>query len=327
MQHTNKKDKKIRLEGSQASRCLGAGVARQRGWKISVACLALAVQGCLVSAPALAWGDAGHEVIGLIADHYLDPAVRQRVAMMLAGDRSRLTPRTDIASEATWADKYRDSDRATTRLRFDATRNWHFVNLEIEAPHLQTACFGRPPRAPGRPASRGPAADCIVDKVDEFVAELQESGTSRNERLLALQFVLHLVGDLHQPLHTSDDRDEGGNEKTVSAPGMRPERLHALWDVGFVNRLGGNPRQIADELIAKITPAQRASWGSGTASDWALETFTIAKDRVYGTLPPPSPPARYTLSEAYERDAEAVTAAQLSKAGVRLAYVLNRALR
>src|SRR5208282_5562786 len=85
----------------------------------------------LFCAAAFAWGDEGHEVIGLIADHYLEPGVRSRVHVLLAMDASGLTAK-DIAHESTWADKYRDSDRDTTKVRYDRTRNWHFVDLELD---------------------------------------------------------------------------------------------------------------------------------------------------------------------------------------------------
>ena len=107
--------------------------------------------------PAFAWGDEGHEVIGLIADHYLEPAVRKRVQAMLAGDATGLTAK-DIAHEAAWADKYRDSDRNTTKVRYEQTRNWHFVDLELAGADLEyaPASAGRH-LAPGTPASLGPA--------------------------------------------------------------------------------------------------------------------------------------------------------------------------
>jgi hypothetical protein len=107
------------------------------------ACLLLAA--VLVAPRAvLAWGDEGHRIIGLIAEHYLDPAVRAKVATLLAADTDTLR-RHDIASEATWADKYRDSDRHTTKIRYEATRQWHFVDIELSLPDLAAACFGHPP--------------------------------------------------------------------------------------------------------------------------------------------------------------------------------------
>jgi hypothetical protein len=268
-----------------------------------------------VAAPVLAWGDLGHGVVAGIADHYLEPAVRSRVHAILAGDKSHLTAGTDIESEATWADKYRDSDRNTTRVRYYATRNWHFVNLEIDDPNLSTACFGQPP-PPGRSAAAGPAADCIVDKLEQFIAELKSARTSKKERLLALQFVLHFVGDLHQPLHASDEHDEGGNAKIVTGAGLPEVNLHAFWDVACVLKLGTDEAQITQQLIAKITP-----------SNWAMESFEVAKRHAYGELPPASSTNHYELTEAYVSDATTVVAEQLSRAGVRLAYVLNGSLR
>lgn len=275
--------------------------------------------------PAFAWGDEGHEVIGLIAEHYLEPKVRERVRVMLAGDDSLLTPQ-DIAHEATWADKYRDSDRDTTKVRYLHTRDWHFVDLEIDGADLNRACFGRPALPPGTDASQGPAEDCVIDKIDEFAAELKNPATGERERRLALQFLLHLIGDLHQPLHASDDFDRGGNRKIVSAPGIAPNTLHHFWDTEFVARLGSDSPAIAHLLIEHITAAQRLRWSAGAPADWAMESFGVAQSLAYGSLPPQSARRRYELPSAYLNDATAVTGQQLCKAGVRLAFVLNQAL-
>ncbi|MGO9514480.1 MAG: S1/P1 nuclease [Steroidobacteraceae bacterium] len=287
------------------------------------ACMALL---CCACGPAFAWGDEGHEVIGLIADHYLEPAVRTRVQAILAGDATELTAK-DIAHEAAWADKYRDSDRNTTKVRYEQTRNWHFVDLEIAGADLNSACFGRPPLAPGTAASAGPANDCVIDKIEEFSAELQNPGTGEQERRLALQFLLHFVGDLHQPLHAADDHDQGGNRKIVSAAGIAPNNLHHDWDTEFVARLGANSTDIAQRLLADITNSQRARWSAGTPAEWAMESFSVAKSHAYGLLPAPSTANHYELSAEYVSDATAVTAEQLSKAGVRLAFMLNQALQ
>ena len=282
---------------------------------------ALALKGV----PAFAWGDEGHEVIGLIAEHYLEPTVRERVRLMLAGDDTLLTA-VDIAHEATWADKYRDSDRDTTRVRYLHTRDWHFVDLELTGADLNGACFGGPALAPGTDASQGPAEDCVIDKIDEFSAELENPATAERERRLALQFLLHLVGDLHQPLHAGDDHDQGGNRKIVSAPGLAPNTLHHYWDMVFVERLGRDAADIAHR-IGPTGESDRARWSKGAPADWAMESFAVAQSHVYGPLPDRGARHRYELSSAYLEDATAVTAVQLDKAGVRLAWLLNQALR
>jgi hypothetical protein len=275
--------------------------------------------------PAYAWGDEGHEVTGLIANHYLRPAVRAKVKAILEGDDTGLVAH-DIAHEATWADKYRDSDRDTSKVRYRHTRDWHFVDLELQGMDLNRACHGRPRLPAGTDASNGPADDCVIDKIDEFSTELENPQTGEQERRLALQFLLHLVGDLHQPLHASDDHDEGGNRKIVSAPGIPANTLHHVWDTEFVARLGSNETEIAQRLIAKITPAELRQWASGNASDWAAETYSVAKAHAYGLLPPASTRNYYRLPDTYVSDAIAVTEEQLSKAGVRLAFILNQAL-
>jgi S1/P1 Nuclease len=131
------------------------------------------------------------------------------VTTLLAADTDSLT-RHDIASEATWADKYRDSDRDTTRIRYQATWRWHFVDIELSQPDLVAPCFGHPPLPPGVSASKGPPQACVVDKINQFAAELGDPATGASEHLLALKFLLHFVGDLHQPLHAAADHDAGG---------------------------------------------------------------------------------------------------------------------
>ncbi len=278
------------------------------------------------ASPVRAWGDEGHEIVALVADHYLEPAVRARVNSILAGDKTHLTPDTHIDHEATWADKFRDSDRNTTKARYNRTHDWHFVDLELSGPDLKSACFGQPPLR-GTVAFNGPAEDCVVDKIDQFTAELKDPRTSRKERRYALQFILHFVGDVHQPLHASDNNDRGGNEETVTAPGLQAGNLHAFWDTRFVALQGSSETAIAAQLISNITDAQRARWSSGTAADWAMESFDVAKTHSYGLLPSPASIHHYALPASYVTDAEAVVARQLSKAGVRLAFVLNNALQ
>jgi hypothetical protein len=116
--------------------------------KPAIAFLSLSI---LASLPqqAAAWGDDGHKTIALIAEHYLTPIAKRQVDAMLAADADNLT-KHDIASEATWADRYRDSDNRRTH--YDATKRWHFVDLEISDPDVNKACFGR---KPGTLASNG----------------------------------------------------------------------------------------------------------------------------------------------------------------------------
>jgi len=223
---------------------------------------------------ALAWGDEGHEVVALVAQSFLEPDVRKRVNALLAADTDNLTAH-DITSAATWADKFRDANENGSR---EKTRQWHFVDIEITAPNLDEACFNHPPIPTGTTASDGPAADCVVDKIQEFAAELANPATDIEEQVAALKFVLHFVGDVHQPLHSSDDHDRGGNDKRVSASGLSAGNLHHFWDTEFVDQLVPDAKTIASDLIGHITKDQQPQWHSGSPADWAQETFRIAKD-------------------------------------------------
>jgi hypothetical protein len=274
---------------------------------------------------AWSWGDEGHEIVGLVANHYLESSARDRLNALLSADHSGLTADTGIASESTWADHYRDADRNTSRTQYLQTREWHYVDLELEAPDERAACHDRPALASDIAASQGDPHDCIVDKIDQFGAELANPRTAAPERLLALQFLLHFIGDLHQPLHAADDHDHGGNEVRVVLAGVRAGNLHQYWDTVFVERLGKDSAAVAALLIGDITPAQRREWSSGTPADWAMQSFAIAKSMAYGKLPP-AQDGRHTLGTDYADDATAAVRLQLERAGVRLAAVLNAAL-
>ena len=287
-----------------------------RQWLLAVALFAL-------PKPALAWGDEGHEIIALVADAMLTPSARSQVDAMLALDEDPLSDH-DIASAATWADHLRDANADGARNR---TRQWHFANIERREPSLSAACFGQPKLPPAALASRGPAQACLVDKIDQFAAELASPETLPDERLLALKFLLHFVGDLHQPLHASDDSDRGGNDKRASAPGIRAGNLHHYWDTEFVRMLGDDPAPIARALLRTITETDRRRWSIGTPASWALESYQSADRDAYGLLPPPTEAGSYRLTARYIEVALRDTRLQLAKAGTRLAALLNRSLR
>lgn len=288
--------------------------------------LLIGIAAALCPVAGFAWGDEGHEIVGLIAEHYLHPAVRAKVAALLATDTSGLTRTTGIADEATWADRFRESHRETGK--------WHYVDIELDRPDLDAACLGH---------------DCIVDKIVQFRGELQRPATPPDERRRALQFLLHFVGDIHQPLHAADDHDRGGNDLRVRTAGEPAGTLHHYWDTVFVAALGSGSTEVAATLIAGMSEEERRSWSSDSPADWARESFDIARAHVYGRLPQHGDARRgnaqsgdaqggdarrddarrgtILLDGAYEADAEIIVARQLQRAGWRLARLLNQALR
>jgi hypothetical protein len=285
-----------------------------------IACLTAFLPIMALASPAAAWGDLGHQVVAKISYRHLTGLAQSKVDALLASDTDPLTA-PDIASRATWADKYRNSHRETAP--------WHFVDIEIDSPNLPSACFNFPALGSDQPASQGPSQDCIVDKITEFAAELRNPATPPAERLLALKFVLHFVGDLHQPLHASDHHDEGGNCIGLAPPEGSAKNLHAFWDTPVVQALGSSADAIADRLDRQITGAEIKTWSAGGPKDWALEAFQVAKKDAYALSARPTCDARgaVQLTSTYKALAEKDAALQLQRAGVRLAFVLNQALR
>ncbi len=282
---------------------------------------------------ALAWGDLGHQVVVEIALRHLNPTARSRVEQLLASDPDTLTAH-DMVSSAVWADRFRDSSINGPKVNYHHTHEWHFVDLDRTHPSLPLACNNHQPLPAGALASEGPAHDCVVDKIEQFATELRASPASAgadaktvNEERVALKFLIHLVGDLHQPLHAIDDHDRGGNEKRVRAAGLRANSLHHYWDTTLVEQLGSDPKFIAEMLDARITPAQLKTWQQGTPRMWAREAYEAARTYGYDALPTPDERGRYTLSAQYINQGTRVVALQLEAAGVRLALLLNQSLK
>lgn len=265
-----------------------------------------------------AWGYKGHQIVAAIARGYLTPGARAKVDALLAADTDPLT-KPDMLSRATWADVYRSAGHRETA-------EWHFVDIERDHPNLAAACFNFP--QPGGPAAAGPPEDCVVNKVNEFEAELANPATPLPERVLALKYLLHFVGDLHQPLHAADNHDKGGNCVRLALGGPRTVNLHSYWDTVLVDTLGDDPQQIADRLRSAVSASDKARWEKGDPRSWAMESFSAAKTAYRLNPPAGCDPnsAPVAVPPGYDAAARQVVAGQLERAGIRLAALLNRAL-
>lgn len=244
----------------------------------------------------LAWGPDGHAITARIAERFLQPQVKARVASILGSD--------SIVSIAGWADDIRNSRRNTG--------SWHYINSPISRPDVDISRDCR-------------AGNCVVVKLSEFAAELKDPQSSPRRRREALMFVVHLAGDLNQPLHCADNGDQGGNQVDVSYFGYRTN-LHSVWDSGVLRRMG-SPDDLFNRLVAELTPQQAADWSRGTPESWAAEVHNAARDVAYRRLPQVPKGRVIVLSEPYARFAEPLVRMQLQKGGVRIAAVLNQALR
>ena len=273
--------------------------AHQRG--LIAASLAV-LTGLALAGPAMAWGNLGHQTIALLARHYLTPTALGRVDALLASDPDTLTA-PDMASRATWADVWRNSHRNTAP--------WHFADVEIDGCNTldQTCGLG----------------DCVVSRLEAFEATLANPAASPSTRIAALKFVLHFAGDLHQPLHLSDNHDRGGNCVWVRV-GART-KLHAYWDTDVVQALGSDAQSIADRLVSDITPVKRKAWARGDIRAWAMETNRVGVVTAYSlhSAPGCGGTDETPLPTDYANRSETAAAIQLERAGVRLAVLLNRA--
>jgi S1/P1 Nuclease len=169
----------------------------------------------------------------------------------------------------------------------------------------------------------------VVNKVSEFSKELASPATPPPERLLALKFLLHFVGDMHQPLHDSDNHDKGGNCVLLNLGGPRQVNLHGYWDTVVVRGLGDDAQAAAETLAGRITPQDKAAWEKGDPQSWAMEGFDLARTVIYTLGSKPGcdrDQSPISLPPGYDETARKTAAIQLEKAGVRLALVLNRSL-
>ncbi len=255
-----------------------------------------------------AWGSEGHKTIALIAWTRLGPQAKSTVHELLG-------PGESMESVASWADHI-EKERPETA-------PWHYINLNVRQPvgefDLSDACKDH---------------DCVVDQIDKDMGILKASFVSKRDKREALKFLIHFVGDLHQPLHCADDHDRGGNEKwfryytTGSRRRYEWVNFHAFWDNLLQTHGGGDPNALARALERKISTNDEKEWEKGKASDWALESYTIARDDLYADLPEgplleKNHWGRDLPEEYYSDKMKIIMFRQLEKAGVRLAYLLN----
>jgi S1/P1 Nuclease len=184
------------------------------------------------SSKVLAWGYDCHRIIAEIAEQFLEPQTAHQVRTLLTIDNV-----TTLADVSTWADEI--------RIQHPETAPWHYVNIPIHP---------SPGEAEGYVAARDcPRDDCIVAKIAQFDLVLADRQASERQRLEALKYLVHFVGDIHQPLHVSDNNDRGGNDVIVIFRGY-PTNVHAVWDTGIIElALGPDERSYALKLVQDIT--------------------------------------------------------------------------
>ncbi len=250
------------------------------------------------------WGPVGHQVVATIAEDYLSPAAKEKISRLFGG-------KIDLAGMSVWADRMRSSD--------STTEPWHFIDIDVRK---------SPKRSDeGKFCS---VKSCVTEQIDRDIAILKDKAKSAEAQIVALKYLIHFIGDIHQPLHCADDSDRGGNDKIVlyREPGAKKETrvsLHALWDRLIEIKTEENPGMLAQQLEKNISEQDKKRWRAGKPAEWAWESYLIARDSIYPDFQPGPSSARGTpLPPKYYSGAmRKIVDRQLCKAGIRLAFVLE----
>src|SRR5215469_14054147 len=278
---------------------------------------ALAAGLLLVAQGALAWGPQGHRTIGAIADRLLTPAAHAEVLRILQNDRDKFdapSGRTTLEAVSVWADELHGTPGARPA--------WHYDDVPI--------CGSE------EKARYCPDGQCNTELLKRLIGVLGDARAPPRERDEALKWVVHLVGDIHQPLHAADNGDHGGNLVPVALAGVHTrgrENLHRAWDNDLVQlaldaRSRQQPPRDIGALAAEARDLERQV-GEGTPDSWAHESNNLARNVAYhypGFACNSLPSDIVVLDGSYLEDAELVVRERLLLAGARLAAVLNTAL-
>ena len=291
------------------------GELQRSGARVVPALVALALA---AGAPdARAWGPQGHRTVGAIADRLLTPQAHAAVAQLLAADLDKFgnpSGRTTLEAVSVWADELRGTPASRPR--------WHYDNIPV--------CGGAPKWR------YCPGGQCNSAQLERLVGVLADRHAAARERNEALKWIVHLVADIHQPLHAADNDDRGGNDVQVALAGVRTrgrESLHRAWDSELV-RLAFDTRNRQRpppdiEHLALEGRSLAADAGQGTPDGWAAESNKLARNVAYhypGFACQRVPAGIVVLDAAYQQRAESLVRERLLLAGARLANLLNSVL-
>ncbi|HMI41338.1 MAG TPA: S1/P1 nuclease [Sphingomicrobium sp.] len=275
----------------------------------------LAFAALVAASPAAAYWEYGHETVARIAWEQMRPDTRRTVASLLKDGALLETPTCPVRTieqASIWADCIKPLGD-----RFAYAYSWHYQNVDICKPF----------------DLKGPCKDgnCVSAQIERNARLVADVHVPRRERLMALAFLVHFVGDLHQPMHAGDHADLGGN-KVAANYGIIGGRtnLHSIWDGWLAERAISTPPAGASALLAAVPPAERQRIAAGTLEEWSREMWSKARDLAYKTLVGDpcgaAPVGRPTLDEAEVRALIPAVREDVTEGGIRLARLLDDAL-
>jgi nuclease S1 len=251
-------------------------------WTIGVACLMVIVWSAV---PGRAWGPVGHRVVARIAASQLTTAAKDKVAKILEPDKPNVDVAEALADAAEWPD-------IVARDKFPDSQEWHFIDLGVK-PHAQ------------KDGALWVSDSTAFAKLVKYFGSVKRGDTDELESESDLKFLVHLVGDIHQPLHSATNRDRGGNclfvtFRTSEGDTSARKKFHGTMDSGILDdRHAGNDRVIAsqfvrdarDKIVAETKRAhdQLVADPAKTIRAWIEESHALAVTELYGKLKPPVP--------------------------------------
>lgn len=256
---------------------------------------------CLVSALVLmgsvcafGWGREGHAIIADIATKQLNDKARRQVAVLLGEG-------VTLASIASWGDEVRPQRPETS--------TWHYINIPVSGAEKDWMKYC-------------PASGCLPKAIEQMSATLRSETASREQKADALKFLVHFLGDLHQPLHVGERGDRGGNDVQTMLNG-KPWNLHSAWDTGILMAAVQRNAELGSRLRKGPGWWSRLGMRRGNLAEWVQESAAVSARAVYPELGAERP---VVLGESYQAAAVQVIGTQLQRGGVRLARELNRLL-
>jgi len=240
----------------------------------------------------LAWGVDGHRAIGRIAEHHLNRKARKEIKKLLGSE--------SLAMVSTWPDEIRPEPQ------YSYTAPWHYVNAPTGLNYEQfTASIA------------GMAAPNAYNALLQQIQNLKDPARTREEKVFALKFIVHLVGDVHQPLHAGHAEDQGGNKIKVTLRG-KESNLHSVWDSGIIEATRLTYSEMAEEYDY-ADKAQVNKWQKDKISLWLFESYQLSEGIYAEAEKTP------VFSNAYPLHQRDTVKERVQQAGIRLAGVLNNA--
>lgn len=261
-----------------------------------------------VAAPAFGWSKQGHQLVGSLAESDLTPTARAEVARLLAGE-----PDPTLAGVSTWADEMRAESRRGANALGERSTRWHYVNFPDKGCQYDA----------GRDC---PDGNCVIGAITAQAAILADERRSDEDRRNALKFVVHFVGDAHQPMHAGLASDRGGNNFQLNyrgkgAPEGQGTNLHGTWDYWLLQSAGLDNAAYLDKLRQQPLARDTSFGVASPALEWTMESCAlIASEAIYPST------RRRNITDDYLDKHRPTAERRVRQAGARLAALLNGAL-